>query len=404
MKTVFISWSKTYSGEIAEVLKKYLDLIFKGKVFFFLSKKIKGGETGREEILKNLLKSDMGILILTPENINAPWLLFESGCLHQKNKDTEKKHNPVCPVIFGRKPDKRESPIDQLQYILFNNEESFLNLLEGICGSCDIPFDANFKETIKNEKTNIDYWCDLEKELMPLIEKAKTGHPSDDSGKLKTEAQDEVDLSVSAVFQVKNQAQLDTSAEAVFGDKPLTISNIPERLRLAVQNALPPDYCKKKVFKQGDKTEIATAFLINNTRISNFVAIADIGRERIMLLDRPNCDINLISVENNKLDVFGSVFFENNTLISKLGSSPDFLNASIVKIEEIPGFAFEDNENKDLQRETVIMFGYVVYVSKEDLAKVNENNDITLFNIRDNSKNLTAKAKLALNFLKQKMG
>lgn len=88
---------------------------------------------------------------------------------------------------------------------------------------------------------------------------------------------------------------------------------------------------------------------------------------RIVLFDRSQDRVNT-NVYNDRLDVFGSVQFENRMIKNKI-KSRDFFNAEIKKVEEIPGITIEDNRyKKEEDRETVIMIGGCVYLDPEDLA------------------------------------
>jgi len=147
-------------------------------------------------------------------------------------------------------------------------------------------------------------------------------------------------------------------------------------------------------------------FIINNTRISTFFVFTD--GYRILLLNRAKTKDGFHRVENTKYDVFGSVSFENCTILLKLTKN-DFLDSKIVKIEGVPGLAFEDSvetEDNLLGRQTIIMLGFAVYVSEDDLSKAESNNSydlctFTLDNLPD-SEVLTSKSKLSIDYLATK--
>lgn len=376
-KQVFISWSKEHSGDIAHIFKKWLDKIFNGKrgfnaqINFFISQEIGVGKNWREEILGALFASDMGVFILTPQNKDAPWIIFEAGCLHE-----EQNSKRICPIVFGREKGQIERPLEHLMATYFENKESFLTILKSICFICDIDFEKNIKRKASG------YWEKINDELAPLIDKAKKWHPSDNKR------------------TTKQQKWIFTPAEKIFPVKQLTINQIPHFFGEYAKSRFPAQYCKKTQYEDG---EWATNFLIKNTRISNFVVFTD-GID-ILILDRTKN--GKIEVKNNKYhDVFGAVTFENKSIITKLNNYTDFLESIILKIEEIPGFAFEENEdekNKEDYCEAVVMFGYAVYVSTEDLNKIPRNaEDVFFINIDDPQQNLTAKAGLAQHFLQYK--
>jgi len=148
-----------------------------------------------------------------------------------------------------------------------------------------------------------------------------------------------------------------------------------------------------------------TKFIIQYTRLSTFICFTD--GEQILLFDRRNNDKKKINVENLKYDCFGSVGFENSSIRLKI-LNPEFYESEILKIEFIPGIAYEDNVGSpDNQTgiETAIMFGYIMYLSKEDIVKavLNSDSKVLLFPINSkaiNIDNLTSKSQLAIDFLK----
>jgi hypothetical protein len=77
------------------------------------------GARWTSEIAKELEASRIGILVLTAENQDAPWLLFEAGAL-AKNLDRSK----VCPLLFGGlEPTDVKGPLVQFQAARFDAED-----------------------------------------------------------------------------------------------------------------------------------------------------------------------------------------------------------------------------------------------------------------------------------------
>lgn len=58
---------------------------------------IEKGSRGLEELGKALEATSVGIICLTPENVEKPWILFESGALSKAMGDQTR----VCPYLFG---------------------------------------------------------------------------------------------------------------------------------------------------------------------------------------------------------------------------------------------------------------------------------------------------------------
>jgi hypothetical protein len=78
--TVFISCSGPLSTKVAELLAAWLPDVIQGVETWLYSEDIEKGSRWPEEFNK-ALATTVGILCVTRENKNAPWLLFEAGAL-----------------------------------------------------------------------------------------------------------------------------------------------------------------------------------------------------------------------------------------------------------------------------------------------------------------------------------
>jgi hypothetical protein len=81
MKVLF-SWSGNSSRVLAEVLHKWLTLVFPDVTFWISSRDIQAGQRWGNELDRELEATGFGILCLVPTNLLAPWLLFEAGLRH----------------------------------------------------------------------------------------------------------------------------------------------------------------------------------------------------------------------------------------------------------------------------------------------------------------------------------
>jgi hypothetical protein len=88
------------------------------------------GERWSIDIAKQLEETNFGIICMTPENMTAPWVLFEAGAL---SKSIERSR--VSPLLFGLSPsDFSKSPLLQFQLTVFKQDE-ILKLLQSINNS-----------------------------------------------------------------------------------------------------------------------------------------------------------------------------------------------------------------------------------------------------------------------------
>jgi len=116
---VFISWSGDRSNKIAEVLKKWIKHVIQSVEPFVSSQDIPKGARWSADIAKELQDSNFGILCVTKDNFQEPWLLFEAGAL---SKTIDKTF--VVPLLFDLEPsDLSNSPLLQFQATSFSKNE-----------------------------------------------------------------------------------------------------------------------------------------------------------------------------------------------------------------------------------------------------------------------------------------
>jgi hypothetical protein len=135
--TVFLSWSKEPSGSIARELQAWIRSVIP-TVEVFLSKDIEKGREWGSTLKVNLSNACFGMICITKNNINEPWILFEAGALY-RNFDITR----VAPILFGVRPADLGLPLAQLQATLFN-EEDMRFLAATINQATSIPLPRDF--------------------------------------------------------------------------------------------------------------------------------------------------------------------------------------------------------------------------------------------------------------------
>jgi 8-oxo-dGTP pyrophosphatase MutT (NUDIX family) len=78
---VFISWSGETSKRVALALKELIQLCLAPVEAFVSSEDLALGSTWQPLLEKELSASDVGILCLTADSIQSPWVLFEAGAM-----------------------------------------------------------------------------------------------------------------------------------------------------------------------------------------------------------------------------------------------------------------------------------------------------------------------------------
>lgn len=110
MTTVFISWSGAISREIAEELRNWIPSVLQFAKPYYTPNDIEKGTKWGSEITQKLSEANVGIVCLTKDNVEKPWILFEAGAL---SKDLEK--SKVCSILFGLENTDISGPLATFQ-------------------------------------------------------------------------------------------------------------------------------------------------------------------------------------------------------------------------------------------------------------------------------------------------
>lgn len=160
---VFLSWSGVKSQKIAIILRDWIPSVIQSVEPYVSSEDIDKGARWNGEIAKELDESAFGILCVTKDNTEEPWLLFEAGAL-SKRIDISR----VCPFLFDLKRSDLKGPLSQFQSSLFEKEEvrKLMNSINSACG------DTGIAEDRLNAAFNM-WWPNLEESYTKLIKEFK---------------------------------------------------------------------------------------------------------------------------------------------------------------------------------------------------------------------------------------
>lgn len=152
---VFISWSGELSRSVAEALREWIPTVLQAVIPWMSSEDIDKGARWSSDIAGELSETKFGIICVTPDNLEAPWLNFEAGAL---SKTIEK--TLVCPYLLGLKPSDLRGPLVQFQASVTEKEDTrrLISTLNTALGEDGLP-------DRKLEKTFEVWWPDLEKQL-----------------------------------------------------------------------------------------------------------------------------------------------------------------------------------------------------------------------------------------------
>ncbi|HNQ23865.1 MAG TPA: TIR domain-containing protein [Phycisphaerae bacterium] len=120
---VFISWSGERSHAVAEQVKTWLVDVVPQAEPWLSSEDLRKGLQWLPELNKSLNTSGFGLLVLTAENKDAPWLLFEAGVI---SKALPNRH--CCPLLCGLKQTEISGPLAQFQSAAITSNKDMLHL------------------------------------------------------------------------------------------------------------------------------------------------------------------------------------------------------------------------------------------------------------------------------------
>lgn len=104
---------------IAEALRDWLPKVIQAVKPWMSAIDIERGARWSSDIAVELSDTNFGILCLTPDNINAPWVHFEAGAL---SKTLEK--SLVCPYLFELEPTDLIGPLVQFNAAKADEEDT----------------------------------------------------------------------------------------------------------------------------------------------------------------------------------------------------------------------------------------------------------------------------------------
>ncbi|MFK3836631.1 TIR domain-containing protein [Microbacterium sp. NPDC087868] len=155
---VFISWSGDNSRHVAESLRTWLPTVLAGAVECFVSSQdIRRGERGMDVIAGELQDRDYGIVVLTRENMQSPWINFEAGALG-KTLGVGK----VAPLLLDLTRADVVGPIAQFQSTLLTDRDDVRQFIRDMAALSPTIPEASIDALFASQ------WPELEK----VIERA----------------------------------------------------------------------------------------------------------------------------------------------------------------------------------------------------------------------------------------
>ncbi|MCX6580786.1 MAG: TIR domain-containing protein [Candidatus Aminicenantes bacterium] len=165
---VFISWSGERSQLYARELKEWLPRVIQTLEPWMSDTDIERGSRWALELGKNLETHNIGLICVTPENMDASWLMFEAGALSKSLNSSW-----VCPILFGINPSRLKStPLEQFNAVVFN-KEGIKKLLHNLN---KLQIDSRLDSSVLDDSFKV-WWPEFEENInnrskIPIIGKS----------------------------------------------------------------------------------------------------------------------------------------------------------------------------------------------------------------------------------------
>lgn len=161
---IFLSWSGDRSHDVAIKLRTWLRDVIQAADPWMSKEDISPGAIWFGEISDNIIESKYGILCVTGENREKPWLLWEAGALYRGFEDPRR----VVPFVIDIEKNELDQPLSNFQVVSATDKQDVLRMLKGINSELPRP--------ISNEslEKQLNLWWD---NLQTAISKAMSDNP-----------------------------------------------------------------------------------------------------------------------------------------------------------------------------------------------------------------------------------
>ncbi len=116
---VFITWSGEKSKAVAVALRDWLPLVIQSIDPWMSEEDMRKGVIWRSKLAEQLRDTNVGIICLTPENLDAGYILFEAGAL---SKLAEESY--VCTYLINLNKGDIGGPLSSFQHTVADKDDT----------------------------------------------------------------------------------------------------------------------------------------------------------------------------------------------------------------------------------------------------------------------------------------
>lgn len=252
---VFLSWSGTRSREVANMLSDWLCCVIQAARPWVSTRDLDRGSLWFGEINDQLKDTTVGVICLTQENKNRPWILFEAGAL-AKGLSTAR----VCTFLIDLDPKDIEDPLAQFNHT-FPTQESVLGLVRTLNGTLGAAaLDLRILEQVFTT-----YWPQFESRFKDIVATTESTGPS--KPRPKEDVLGEILENTRLLSSRIRKLEFETErpwGRPDFGAPP-SISRMREQVGDMIQAGMPPDIILEK-FRRRAPTDLIREFIAEAER------------------------------------------------------------------------------------------------------------------------------------------
>jgi hypothetical protein len=160
---VFVSWSGERSRVLAQALHGWLPLVLHYVKPWLSDADVSAGDRWATVVAKELETSNFGVICVTPENLNSPWVLFEAGALAKAMQGSK-----VIPLLFNLEFSDISGPLAQFQAKKCDREG-----VSEVITSINKSSDSGVPDDRKSQLFSA-LWPELEKQFQSVPPEAPT--------------------------------------------------------------------------------------------------------------------------------------------------------------------------------------------------------------------------------------
>lgn len=209
---LFLSWSGETSRAVAVALREWLPVVIQQARPWMSDEDLAKGSHWSSELSQRLKECRLGVLCLTPDNLESAWLMFEAGALSKTLGEAL-----VCPYLFGLKPTDFKGPLTQFQAAEANREGTLR-----LCRSINAAFDSGKLSEPNLDRIFKSLWPELESTLKSVHVRAPAA---------ATPRRDPQELLEEILENSREQAKLRRSSDQALKLLAKQVSDLADALR-----------------------------------------------------------------------------------------------------------------------------------------------------------------------------